>query len=93
MERHGVVIDANMLLKQSSELTKRMQGLEEQAHRLAGQSFNIGSPKQIQGILYDKMQLPVLAKTPKGQPSTAESVLQELAANYELPRLISSTGV
>ena len=88
MERHGVVIDANMLLKQSSELTKRMQGLEEQAHRLAGQSFNIGSPKQIQSILYDKMQLPVLAKTPKGQPSTAESVLQELAANHELPRLI-----
>ncbi len=88
MERNGVVIDSNMLLKQSSELLEQMQETERQAHRSAGQSFNIGSPKQIQEILYVKMQLPVLAKTPKGQPSTAESVLQELAAEHELPALI-----
>ena len=65
-----------------------MLEVEQQAHRLAGQSFNIGSPKQIQEILYEKMQLPVTAKTPTGQPSTAESVLQELAASHELPALI-----
>lgn len=88
MERNGVVIDSTMLMDQAHDLTARMQELEIQAHNLAGESFNIGSPKQIQAILYDKMNLPVLAKTPKGQPSTAESVLQELADDYELPRLI-----
>ncbi len=88
IERHGVIIDENMLQQQSGQLQEKMQALEIQAHELAGESFNIGSPKQIQAILYDKQQLPVLAKTPKGQPSTAESVLQELANDYELPRLI-----
>ena len=88
MERNGVMIDTAMLQQQSTELTARMAELEQQAHDLAGEVFNIGSPKQIQAILYGKMQLPVLSKTPKGQPSTAESVLAELAADYELPRLI-----
>lgn len=88
IERNGVVIDSDMLLQQSHELLSRMQEIEMEAHDLAGETFNIGSPKQIQTILYEKMDLPVLAKTPKGQPSTAESVLQELAEDYSLPKLI-----
>ncbi len=88
VERNGVVVDAEMLTQQSHELASRMSEIEQEAHDLAKQTFNIGSPKQIQKILYDDMQLPVLAKTPKGQPSTAESVLQELARDYDLPRLI-----
>ena len=88
MERNGVLIDREMLKRQSGELQEQMQETEQQAHRLAGRPFNVGSPKQIQEILYDEMQLPVLAKTPTGQPSTAESVLQELAAEHELPALI-----
>jgi len=88
MERNGVKIDTEKLYQQSAELTDQMAIIERQAHDLAGQSFNIGSPKQIQVILYEKMQLPILAKTPKGQPSTAEPVLQELAEDYELPKLI-----
>ncbi len=90
IERTGVMIDTDKLLQQSVELSEQMANIETQAHDLAGQSFNIGSPKQIQAILYEKMELPVLAKTPKGQPSTAESVLQELANDYELPQLILS---
>ena len=88
MERRGVYIDGQMLLEQSAELETRMAEIELQAHEAAGEVFNIGSPKQIQGILFDKLGLPVLSKTPKGQPSTAESVLQELAHDYPLPRLI-----
>ncbi|MDE0513409.1 MAG: DNA polymerase I [Gammaproteobacteria bacterium] len=88
MERNGVLVDKEMLKRQSDELKEQMQQVEQQAHRLAGQSFNIGSPKQIQEVLYEKMQLPVTARTPTGQPSTAESVLQELAAEHELPALI-----
>jgi len=88
MERNGVAIDATMLGQQSKELSQRLEKIEQETYALAGQEFNIGSPKQIQTILYDKMELPVLAKTPKGQPSTAESVLQDLAHDYELPRLI-----
>ena len=88
MERNGVLVDKEILKRQSDELKEQMQEVEQQAHRLAGQSFNIGSPKQIQEILYEKMQLPVTARTPTGQPSTAESVLQELAAEHELPALI-----
>ncbi|MCG8324687.1 MAG: DNA polymerase I, partial [Thiotrichales bacterium] len=88
IERQGVVIDADMLHEQSRELDNTLQGVETRAHEIAGECFNIGSPKQIQSILYEKMDLPVLAKTPKGQPSTAESVLQELALDYELPELI-----
>ena len=88
IERNGVTIDDTMLLEHAHEMKQRMQQIETGAHELAGETFNIGSPKQIQAILYDKMNLPVLAKTPKGQPSTAESVLQDLAADYELPKLI-----
>ncbi|MEQ9060432.1 MAG: DNA polymerase I [Gammaproteobacteria bacterium] len=88
MERRGVYVDRDMLLEQSAELDQRMAEIEAQAHEVAGEVFNIGSPKQIQGILFDKLGLPVLQKTPKGQPSTAESVLQELAHDYELPQLI-----
>jgi DNA polymerase-1 len=88
MERTGVKVDVAMLARQSAELAERMQAVEREAHALAGEPFNLGSPKQIQAILYDQQQLPVLAKTPKGAPSTAESVLQELALDYPLPRLI-----
>jgi len=88
MERNGVRVDVDMLHQQSGELAERMEAVEQEAHQVAGETFNLGSPKQIQGILYDKLQLPVRAKTPKGAPSTAESVLQELALEYPLPRLI-----
>jgi len=88
MERNGVMVDREMLARQSQELAARMQEIEREAHALADGPFNLGSPKQIQGILFDTMGLPVIAKTPKGQPSTAESVLQELALDYPLPKLI-----
>lgn len=88
MERNGVLIDAALLTQQSRELSTQLRDIEKEIHALAGQPFNIGSPKQIQEILYNKMGLPILARTAKGQPSTAESVLQELAVEYELPRLI-----
>ena len=88
MEQAGVLIDGKLLLRQSSELGKRMLELEAQAHEAAGQPFNLGSPKQLQQILFEKLELPVIRKTPKGQPSTAEDVLRELADNYELPKLI-----
>ncbi len=88
MERNGVLIDSDKLAQQSMELANHIMGIEQEAHVLAGQSFNIASPKQIQTILFDQLNLPVLKKTPKGQPSTAESVLQELAEDYPLPALI-----
>lgn len=88
VERNGVRVDVDMLKQQSRELAERMQTVEQEAHEAAGGPFNLGSPKQIQAILYDQQQLPVLAKTPKGAPSTAEAVLQELALDYPLPRLI-----
>jgi len=88
MEQAGVAIDTAMLARQSTELAHRIVAIEQEAHREAGQPFNLGSPKQIQEILYDKLHLPVLAKTPKGAPSTAEAVLQDLALDYPLPRLI-----
>ncbi len=88
MERNGVKVDVELLRRQSEELTKRIAEIEAEAHQVAGESFNLGSPKQIQSILFDKLGLPVKAKTPKGQPSTAESVLQELALDFPLPRLI-----
>lgn len=89
MEETGVLIDKQMLAEQSRELTKRMGELEKQAHELAGGPFNLGSPKQLQEILFEQQELPVIRKTPKGQPSTAEDVLAELANDYELPRVIS----
>lgn len=88
IERCGVLIDADMLAAQSSEIGQRLNELEAEAHDCAGEVFNIGSPKQIQAILFEKQGLPVKAKTPKGQPSTAESVLAELADDYPLPKLI-----
>ena len=88
MEYHGVLVDAEMLNIQSDELSKRMQQIEQEAFDVADQEFNLSSPKQIQEILFEKQQLPVIKKTPKGQPSTAEEVLQELALDYPLPKLI-----
>jgi DNA polymerase-1 len=88
MERNGVLVDAEMLAQQSQELTQRIQEIEQQAFKEAGEEFNLGSPKQIQAIFFDKLKLPVLKKTPKGAPSTAEEVLVELALDYPLPKLI-----
>ncbi len=88
IERNGVLLDVAMLAQQSLELASLISALEQQAHDSAGQIFNLGSPKQIQEILYEQQNLPILKKTPKGQPSTAESVLQELAIDYPLPKLI-----
>lgn len=88
IERNGVLIDDDLLAHQSLELSQQIMSLEQQAHDAAGHHFNLGSPKQIQTILYEQLNLPVLKRTPKGQPSTDESVLQELAEDYDLPRLI-----
>jgi DNA polymerase-1 len=88
MEHTGVLIDTFMLARQSTELAQRMQELEQQCHEAAGGPFNVASPKQLQEILFERLGLPVIRKTPKGQPSTAEDVLQELAGDYPLPRLI-----
>lgn len=88
MEETGVLVDRDMLNKQSAELASTMLEIQKKAHELAGGPFNLGSPKQLQQILFEKLELPVVRKTPKGQPSTAEDVLQELAADYELPRVI-----
>ena len=88
IERRGVLLDVDMLKQQSHEFEKRLLELEREAHKEAGEVFNLGSPKQLQAILFDKLGLPVVSKTPKGQPSTAESVLQELAHDYALPKLI-----
>jgi DNA polymerase-1 len=88
VERNGVRIDAGMLKRQSSELALGILDLEKQAHEAAGQEFNLGSPAQLQDILFNKLGIPVIKKTPKGQPSTAEAVLKELAPDYDLPRLI-----
>jgi DNA polymerase-1 len=89
IERCGVRIDAALLMRQSHELAGKMHELEQQAYALAGRSFNLSSPKQIGQIFFEELELPVVSKTPKGAPSTAESVLQELAdQGYELPALI-----
>jgi len=88
MEEAGVLLDRDMLRKQSNELAKKMLTLEGSAHELAGGPFNLGSPKQLQEILFGQLGLPIIRKTPKGQPSTAEDVLQELADEYDLPRVI-----
>jgi DNA polymerase-1 len=88
MEERGVLLDRQMLKTQGNELAKRLLELLGEAHREAGGPFNLDSPKQLGTILFEKMQLPVVRKTPTGQPSTAEDVLEELAENYALPKLI-----
>jgi DNA polymerase I len=88
MEHHGVLIDQNMLKVQSGEIAVRLREVEAQAHREAGAPFNLESPKQLQQILFEKLQLPVLRKTPSGTPSTAEDVLEELADAHALPKMI-----
>ncbi len=88
IERNGALVDGALLDEYSAELTERLQALSEAAWSIAGEPFNLDSPKQLQAVLYDKLALPVLKKTPKGQPSTAEAVLQDLAQDYELPRII-----
>ena len=88
MERNGVLIDARMLAQQSAELAKRMEEIQSETFTIAGEEFNLSSPKQIQVILFEKLGLPVLKKTPKGAPSTAEEVLLELAHDFPLPKLI-----
>jgi DNA polymerase-1 len=88
MERHGVLIDRAMLHAQSGEIALRLREIEALAHSEAGAPFNLESPKQLQQILFERLGLPVMRKTPSGTPSTAEDVLEELAADYPLPRLI-----
>jgi DNA polymerase-1 len=88
MERTGVLVDRELLKRQSAELAARMLELQAQAHVEAGGRFNVDSPKQLQEILFGKLGIPVMRKTPTGQPSTAEDVLEELAATHELPKLI-----
>ena len=88
IERTGALLDAHLLGVQSQELADRIVALEREAYELAGEEFNLSSPKQLQVIFFEKLGLPVIKKTPKGQPSTAEPVLQELAHDYPLPKLI-----
>lgn len=88
MEQTGVLIDSQKLAQQSQSLAERILHLEETVHEMAGEAFNLGSTKQLQHILFEKMNLPVIKKTPKGAPSTGEEVLQELALNYPLPKAI-----
>jgi DNA polymerase-1 len=89
MEHQGVLLDVEMLRRQSSELATRMREVETLAHAAADGPFNLDSPRQLQEVLFGRMGLPVLRKTPTGQPSTAEDVLEELAETYDLPRLIT----
>jgi DNA polymerase-1 len=88
IERNGVLLDSGLLDQQSHELGQAMLAMEQQAYELAGQPFNLNSPKQIQGILFDQLKLPVIKKTPGGVPSTDEDVLSQLAADYPLPKIL-----
>jgi DNA polymerase-1 len=88
IERNGALLDRDMLQQQSGELGARLQELATQVHEMAGGEFNLGSPKQLGEVLFEKLQLPVIKKTPKGAPSTAEEVLVELALDYPLPKLV-----
>ncbi|MYB89309.1 MAG: DNA polymerase I [Proteobacteria bacterium] len=88
MERQGVLLDCGRLTKQSRQFDERIHEIERQAFEIAGEEFNLGSPKQIQEVLFEKQGLPVRRKTPTGQPSTAEDVLQELARDFPLPKLL-----
>jgi DNA polymerase-1 len=88
VERHGVLIDTQLLIAQSHEIGMRLLALEQQAYELAGQPFNLNSTKQLSEIFFNKLQLPVVKKTPAGAPSTDEDVLQKLAENYPLPKVL-----
>ncbi|WP_028767605.1 DNA polymerase I [Shewanella fidelis] len=88
IERQGVLIDSMLLGQQSEELARKIDELEHKAHEIAGQPFNLSSPKQLQELFFDKLGYPVIKKTPKGAPSTAEEVLVELALDYPLPKII-----
>jgi DNA polymerase I len=88
MERNGVLLDSKLLNSQSQALGKKLLDLEQAAFAIAGQSFNLNSPKQIQEILFNQLKLPVIKKTPKGAPSTNENVLQQLALDYPLPKIL-----
>lgn len=88
MERNGVLIDSFLLAQQSDELGRKMMGIEQEAYKVAGQPFNLNSPKQIQELLFERDKLPVIKKTPSGTPSTDEEVLAQLALDYPLPKLI-----
>ncbi|MYM63730.1 DNA polymerase I [Pseudomaricurvus sp. HS19] len=88
IERTGAMVDSKLLGEQSLEIARRLEELEREAHDLAGEPFNLSSTKQLGQILFEKLQLPVIKKTPKGAPSTAEEVLQELALDYPLPKLL-----
>ena len=88
IERKGALIDTEMLNQQSARLAKSLLEIEQEAYELAGQPFNLASPKQLGAILFEKLEIPVRKKTPKGQPSTAEAVLQDLAHDYPLPKII-----
>ena len=88
MEQTGVLVDCDLLDQQSQSIGQRLDELEIEAHNLAGKSFNLSSPKQLQQILFEELKIPVIKKTPKGAPSTAEEVLQELALDYPLPKVI-----
>lgn len=88
VERHGALVDGRLLAQHSAELSDRMESLKQQAYEFAGEVFNLDSPKQLQQIFYEKLKLPILKKTPKGAPSTAEAVLVDLARDYELPATI-----
>jgi DNA polymerase-1 len=88
VEQNGVLIDEEMLREQGKEIDQKLSQIEQAIYQQAGEIFNLSSPRQIQAILFDKLDLPVLRKTPKGQPSTAEDVLEELAGDYEIPALL-----
>ena len=88
VERNGIRVDAVVLAKQSKQIGKQLEKLQLQVFKIAGEEFNLSSPKQLQTIFYEKLELPILKKTKTGQPSTAEPVLQELAQDYEMPKLI-----
>lgn len=88
IERQGVLIDSMLLGQQSDELAREIDELEQKAYEIAGETFNLGSPKQLQALFFEKLGYPVIKKTPKGAPSTAEEVLVELALDYPLPKII-----
>src|SRR3546814_4606023 len=89
VEANGVLVDADELRRQSAGLSRRMLAAQQRATELAGRTFNLDSPKQLQALLFDELGLPALVKTPKGQPSTNEEALEAIADQHELPRVRS----